>query len=641
MHRRFDSDVVTYTAADLGLGLTPEQVLASPFVVTERVPHIGPGSQQPYSLRSVLRSALYERLRTDRTNTFRQAHRIAATYYHQPLEPLRTDRLTWYVHEVRHLAAFREELATERLATFAHDSLVAGHAEVAGRAAAAVASTAVSSAAQSLAGIIQAVAKILNDPAHVERATVVTLDDLLARHGTPSDPASVRLVLLARDLVVHCTERPAPVTPLTALVVPDAASAVDPRGMPVLGGELRLLEDLTQPSRIITTRTHRVELTSRTAVLHQVTTKLATEDRPGRNMVLADLLPADTWDRLDSIEVSERGVRTAHVLRATETARVVAHGVGRLLGPGDRSTGDGARAELSRRLGALGWYSETEELTALLRRSRQAEGVEDFLRERIAGLMRYTPLVVLLDVYPGLPSEVVYGYQENCTTRRIGWGGVVVSVDLTVPSVVRNRLEFVTPDGLVPVEVEETEDARLVPVRNGQVSPSVQRFDLRGIRRAEDDESDSTARIEVDLGYRLPDREFKGVLNTACLCMALSSLALLLLFANIALLSVVGTVIASVGVLADISRDGSHHAEDEPLHIYAGKRLRVLRQSNAAAAIAAAAVPNAGSLTGSLVASGVAFLYCLATCFIVLSVRRTALRPLPTMTRPGHRTLSD
>ncbi|MFB6551936.1 hypothetical protein [Streptomyces sp. NPDC056405] len=629
VHQWFSTDVVAYTAADLGVDVAPERVVASPFVVKDRVPYVEPGNHPQFGVRSVLRTALHERLRIDRPTTYRQAHRIAATYYHQPIDPLRTDRLTWYVHEVRHLAAFRVELATERLAVFAHETLIAGYAEAAGRAAAEVAEASVTPSARLLAEIIQAVARILNAPAHAERGTVVMLDDLLARYGTPPDPAATRLVLLARDLVVHYTERPAPATPLTALVVPDAATTVDPRGMPVLGSELRLLDDLSQPSRTITTRTHRVALMSSTVALHQITTRLATEDRPNRSMVLADLLPEDHWDRLDGLHLSERGVRPVHVLRANETVRLVARGVGRLLGAGEQSAGNSTRAELSRRLGSLGWHSETEELTALLGRTRHADDVEEFLRERIGSLMRYTPLVALLDVHPGLPSEVTYDYREDCITQRVGWGRVVVSLNLTLPVVVRNRLEFATPEGLVPADVLSAEGAQLVRVRNEQTAPMLQQFDVDTVRPTEDRESDSMAHIEVDLGYRLPDREFKDVLGTAYLCMALSALALLLLLANIALVSVVGTVLASVGVLVDVSRDGTHHDSNEPLHVYAGKRLRLLRRSNAVAAIAAAAAPNAGSLLGSLVTSGVAFMYCLATCFIVVGVRRAALRPLP------------
>ncbi|MYV51695.1 hypothetical protein [Streptomyces sp. SID3212] len=629
VHQWFSADIAAYTAANLGLGLTAEQVTASPFVVADRVPPAGPGSEPQYGIRSALRTALNERMRSRRPTAYRHAHRIAATYYTQPLHPLRTDRLTWYVYEVRHLAAFRPELATARLAAFAHDALVAGCAEAAGRAAAEVAAVSPRPGDQSLAGIIESVAAILNAPSQVEHATVVALDGLVARSGTPSDPATTRLVSLARDLVVYYTERPAPVVPLTAQVVPSAAAVIDPRGMPVLGGDLRLLEDLAQPSRIITSRTHRVELKSSTAALHQVTTRLATEDRSGRSVILVDLLPRSSGDRLDALRLSDRGGRGVIVLGAGEMVRVLAQGLGRLLNTGEPPGGGSTRAELSRRLDALGWDSGTDGLAALVSRTQQADDVEDFLRERFDDLMHYTPVVALLDVHPGWTSEVTYGDQRESTTRRDGWGRVVVSLTVTVPVAVRNRLEFVTPDGLEPADVRAAEDVGLVRVGNERTSSTLQQFDVD--RASGDGEDESVARIEVDLGYRLPDREFKGVQRTALLCMALSALALLLLFANIALVAAMATVLTAVGVVADMQRDGPHHDNDEPLHVYAGKRLRLVRRTDAAAAIAAVTVPNSGSTGISLVTSGIAFVYCFATYLLVLSAKRASHRPLAPM----------
>lgn len=636
VHQWFSLDIAAYTAADLGTDVRPEEVVASPLVVEDRTPRSEPEDDPRYGIRSILRTALNERMRTERPATYRRAHRIAATYYHQPLEPLRTDRLAWYVHEVRHLAAFRTEQAAERLAAFAHSALASGYAEAAGRAAAGLAAASSAPADQALAAIIKAVAEILNAPAHVQHGTVVLLDDLLARYGTPADPTVTRLVLLARDLVVHYTERPAPVTPLTALVVPEASATIDPRGMPVLGGELRLLEDMTQPSRTITTRTHRVELPSSTTAMHQITTKLATEDRPGRSMVLADLLPADRWDRLDLLRLHERGVGQLNVLRASETVRAVARGVGRLLDTGEEATGSSTRAELSRQLNSVGWHSGTDELTALLRRTRQAEDVEGFLRERIAGLMRYTPVVALLDVYPGLPSEVTYGYQEDYTTHRLGLGGVVISMTLALPLEVRNRLEFAVPDGLEFAGVQASEGVRLLPVRNEGTTSRVEQFDVENDSGGDE----NMARITVDVGYRLTDRDFTDVVKTACLSMIISLSALLLLVAEGALVPVVGSILASVVAVLDLARDGAQHDRNVPLHVFAGRRLRVLRQSNAVAAIAAATAPNANSLVGSLFASGVAFMYCLLTCVVVIGARGDSGRLLSAMASPARRTLT-
>ncbi|CAM5450030.1 hypothetical protein SALBM135S_01880 [Streptomyces alboniger] len=161
---------------------------------------------------------------------------------------------------------------------------------------------------------------------------------------------------------------------------------------------------------------------------------------------------------------------------------------------------------------------------------------------------------------------------------------MVVTVPVTVLRVIRNRLELRTPPGLVATGVQERSGAELVPVRTTHIdTAAVQRFDLRTGRPHGEDENgddDGTARIEVDLGYRLPDREFNDALKTAGLCMTLSLIAVFLMLASPALLSVIGTVLASLGVLVDIFRDRTLHDDNEPLHVHAGKRLRLLRQSN-------------------------------------------------------------
>ncbi|PWK66860.1 hypothetical protein BCL76_110346 [Streptomyces sp. CG 926] len=636
VHQWFTADVVTYTAADLGVGVQAERVYASTFVVVDRALfgtfETPSHDDQQYGVRPVLRDALYQRMRSDRPAAYRQAHRIAATYYHQSLNPLRTDRLTWYVHELRHLAAVRPELASRRLAAFAHGALIAGYAEAAGRAAAVVADASPVLDDRLLAGIIQGLAEILNAPTQVEHGTVIQLDSLLARYAVPLDPAATRLVSLARDLVTYYTERPDPVTTLTALAAPGVTAAVDPRGLPVLGGELRLLQDIAAPSRAITARTQRVELDSTTVALHQVTTKLATEDRAGRTMVLADLVPWSREDRLEGLRLSERGSRPVTVLGPNEMVRAVARGVHRLLDAGGEPTENSTRAELARRLGTLGWRSGTDELTALLDRTRQAQDVDESLRRRVGGLMRHMPVVALLDVHPGLPSEVTYEFQEDCTTRRVGWGRAAVSLSLTLPREVRNRLEFVTPDGLAPAGFWQRSGDPLVPVHSERSVSALQRFDVEGAGGTEDDDGEGMARIEVDLGFRPTDQEFGDVQRTGALCMLISVTAFFLLFLlqGTAMWTVLATVVASVGLLVDFSRDRVQHHGSEPLHVYTSKPLRFIRNSNAVVAIAAAAVPNAntGTLFASLIVSGVAFFYCLGTCVVVAGVRRAAARPL-------------
>ncbi|WP_129308378.1 hypothetical protein [Streptomyces sp. L2] len=635
VHQWFTVGLVAHTAADLAVAVTPEGVFSTPFVVKDRVPFpAGPSGERQYGIRSVLRVALHERMRTERPELHRQAHRIAATYYNQPLEPLRTDRLTWYVNEIRHLSACRPRLAAERLTAFAHASLVAGYAEAAGRAAAEVAAGSPAADDQALAGIVEAIAQILNAPAHVEHGTVVLLNDLLTRY-TPAGPAANRLVLLARDLVVHYTERPDPVTPLTALVAPDATAVVDARGVPVLGGELRLLEDLAHPARTIRTRVHRVELPSSKVAEHRVTTTLATEGRrAGRGVVLVDVLPRDNWHQLNSLKLSERGTRNVDVLRAPDAARTVAQGLGRLLDADSPASGASGRAELSQRLSSLGRFGGEDELHDLLDRTRRSDDVEELLRNRAAELMRYTPVVALLDVYPGVPAEVSYEQQEECTVRRDGLGRAVVSVPLVLPLELHNQLEFVAPHGLEPVFPPVAPGVHFTPVRGARPGTAVQQFEVE----AEDREEDGTARIHVDLGYHLPDREFRGARRTAALCMAASLLPpLLLLIFSTSLATFYGSVIATIVAFVETPKDGFHQEAIEPLQVYAGRRLLRLRQSNTLVAVTSAVA--APTIAVSVFVSLAAFLWCLGTSLFVGRAWRRSTRPLEGPSSSARRTL--
>ncbi|GAA1194355.1 hypothetical protein GCM10009664_69310 [Kitasatospora gansuensis] len=618
VHRWFDAELVAHTADALGVEVTPEQVTASPFVVEDRAPAVDPEEAPRYSLRPVLRTALTARLAAERPTVLRQAHRIAATYHHQELEPLHTGRLGRYILEINHLASYQPEFALRRLASFAHVALLAGYPEAASRPAAATL-PALAPADRPLPEIIAAVAEILNAPAQVEHGTLLRLDDLLARYDAPANLAATRLVLLGRDLVTYFTERPESATALTALVAPDLTTAIDPRGVPVLGSELQLLEDLTRPARTITNRTHRVELTSSGTCRHQVTTKLDAGDRAGRRMVLADVLPAGRWEDLDHLNPSERGARPVSVLGTEDTVQVVAKGVRRLLDTHERAGDDSSRAELSRRLGHLDAQSNADDLTTLLDRARQTEEVEGFLRERIGELMRYTPVVAMVDVHPGLSSELSYGYEDECTARRTGLGGVVVSLELTLPLELRNRLQIVPPPGMVLAGEPQADGARLVPVRTEQPATAPQQFDISP--------GEGTARIRVDLAYRLADSEFTNVVRTAGLSMLISVIALLLLVADRNLVPILGTIMAAVIGMLNGSREGATPNEGVPLHVHAGKRLRALRTTHTAAAVMATTAPNIDSVPVSLATSGTAFLIGLVTCVMVLLSRRTSARP--------------
>lgn len=651
VHDWFGAEVIEYTSEALGLGVATERITGSPFVAEDQVPHFGPDQAVPYVIRPFLRSALVDRLRTERPEAYRQAHELAAAHFHQSLEPLRTDRLERYIKEVRHLAAARPEKAFVRLSSFAHSALMEGCSEAAGRAATAAVDTAVSPSFDevSLTRIIKAVAEILNAPAHVEHASVMELDDVISQYRLPTDPAASRILLLARDLVTYYTERLAPVVPLTAMVVPDAVTTVDPRGLPTLWNELRMLQDLAQIAGTITSRTHRMEFVERDSAHHRVSTKVSALVAAGsqpqpRVPVIVDLLRWDADRFLDGLHLSERNGRTLNMLTSTDVKLQIARGVYRLMDSDDSRAEPTSQGEIARQLHALAWSNETDEITSVLQRAAETDALEPDLRRRIGGLIQYMPLVALIDAHPGMSSEVTYEFDKGCRTERIGWGQVKVSVGLSFPPEVRrNRLEVVTPDGLDPVGRPEVRGGVHLRAESADDDlDGVQEFTLYAGTR--DDENDWTtgdriADAQLELRYVSPRKDFRNVLRTSGFCLLVSLTALFLPFVlDPSLWSQVASVVASALLVVDssrgIRRDTDGHGES--LRTYANKPLRVVRITNVVAAIVAATSANTNVVLGQSLAGG-SFLVCTVSFAAVWRAATQRRRLLPDETQRHRR----
>ncbi|MFJ7960586.1 hypothetical protein ACIQ62_30270 [Streptomyces sp. NPDC096319] len=662
VHDLIDAPLVGYTARALGLAIGHGEVVANPFVQKDTLAPAWPGDDEDgndepeavtYVLRTFFRTALTDRLREAAPDRLARAHRLAAAYYHQPLEPLRTDRLDRYVKEARHLAAVRPDASVTRLAAFAHRALLAGRAEAAGRAATATVNglAAPVPQAHSLADIIRSIAEILGAPDRAEQGTLMTLEQRLAEHPPSRDPAVSRIVLLGADLVAYYTERTAPTPSLTASVMPAALTTVDPRGLPAAPGwdELRMLQELDGISATIRTRTHRLEFPDRTVARHEVRTKLSAlvgmeVHAAPRMPVIVDLVPWDEDRFLDDLHLKDRNGRPLNMLTSTDVKLQIARGVHRLLtSDGDAEPAPGR--EIARSLQALAWSPETEEITAVLRQAARNDDLDDGQRWRIDRLIRYMPVVALIDAHAGMSSEVSYDYDGKSRVTRIGWGAVLVSAELTFPlEVPQNRLHVVTPEGLEaagsPLVAESAEIRRLV---EADVTDGVQEFvlDTREDAASAWERGERLARIHVELPYVLPRENFVRALGTSGLCMLVSwAAAVLQVFLNPFVWAQVGSAALAAGALVVESlRKGHRGGERSPDSLYAvaDKPLNIVRRVGIVMAIVALATTPLGNGVGFAVSATAGFV-CAVLAMAVLTRMHRRYR-LVTGGRPGGREL--
>ncbi|MFE2559348.1 hypothetical protein ACFXGT_25610 [Streptomyces sp. NPDC059352] len=646
VHDLFDPPLVVYTARALGLGIGTREVAANPFVQKDAIAHPWAADEEEperaaYVLRSFFRSALTTRLRETAPDRHARAHRLAAAYYHQPLEPLRTDRLDRYVKEVRHLAAVRPEASVTRLASFAHSALLAGRAEAAGRAASAAVNGLADPTPEAvpLARIIRSVAEILSAPDRAEHATVMALEQHLAEHPPSQDPAVARIVMLAADLVVYYTERRAPAPSLTASVMPAAVTTVDPRGLPATPGwdELRMFQELDAISATIMTRTHRLEFADRSIAHHHVRTKLSAQvgveaQATPRTPVIVGLVPWEEDRFLDDLHLRDRNNGPVNMLTSTDVKLQIARGVHRLLTP-DGESGTAPGRELARSLQALAWSPETDEITSVLRRAAEDEELGDRYRWRIRRLIRYMPVVALIDAHPGMSSEVSYAYDGKYRMDRIGWGAVRVSTEVVFPQEVpQNRLHVVTPDGLeVAGPPRVSENAEIRRLVEADATDDVLEFSLDTTEGAEAawERGERLTTIQVELPYVLPRENFVRALVASALAMVVSVAAAVLptlLDPNV--WAQIGSVVFA-GVYLVVDNLRGHRGSDagpDDLRTFADRPLSYVRRTSIGVAAGAVVTANLGNVVGVAlsVVGGVVCAFLAAAVLARMRQRRLA-----------------
>ncbi|MFE6059316.1 hypothetical protein [Streptomyces sp. NPDC056431] len=632
VHDVLDRQIIGYTARALALDIGAEQVAAHPFVRPDALSGVRADDEERYVLQRGFRTALIDRLRAQFPERHDRAHRLASVYYHEPLEPLRTDRLDRYVKELRHLAAVRPEAAVTRLASFAHSALLGGHAEAAGRAATAVTRLHPPAPEASLvAGTVKAVAEILSAPDNADHHTVMALDRLLSEHPLPQDRAAMRIVMLGSDLVAYYTERRTPSPSLTAAVMPAAVTTVDPTGLPAGRGwdEFHMVRELREISATITTRTHRLAFTEKNVAHHEVRTKLSAvigADPHGapRRPVIVDLVPWHHDTFLDGLHLRDRNGRPVNMMTSTDVKTHVAREVHQLLTSGGEPESDSGGA-LVRRLHALAWTSETDEITAVLQRAAESGSLGDAVRERIRGLIRHMPVVALVDTHPGMSSEVTYAYDEPCEVRRTGWGAVSVSTHLRVPPEVRqNRLDVVTPAGLELAGPPRTRGEADIRLLSGTDAPGgVREFSLDIAAYAE--HGDRLSTVVVDLPFVVPRALFSRTLltSTVCTLIALAS-GLLSFVVDPSIWPQIVSLLAAGGLGVDniqkIRRAGE--AEVVDLRTHAEKPLNRVKFVSIGMALGAALMANLGNGAGQILSFAAALTCAVLSGIVFLRMLR-------------------
>ncbi|MFE2141505.1 hypothetical protein ACFXA3_07065 [Streptomyces sp. NPDC059456] len=461
MYDWFDPDIVEYTADALGVPADSGPLVRLPVVESRPMAAV-----EEFRLPPLLRKDLLDRLGAEEGATLGRAHRLAAAYYHQPLDPFRTDRIGWYVAQVHHLACSNPDRALNRLAAFSHTALLAGHPEAGSRAAAA----ALNSGAESrdltvLAEVVRSVALILAARTDVEGRVIVRLDGLLAGARPPHDLAAARIGRLARDLVTYYSERRAPVPTLTAALAPAAARGAERRGMPEVSASLSVAEEFAHFPHTVMRRDHMVEVVGRRKTRHSVTSTLHASGT-GSTRAVIDIFPWDYGETLDKLDIRDANGGVVPSLKRVEVQSYIANAVSYWLaddGGDDGDEGDGEHAgaaagrgrgievrashrEISSALSSAVQSRQHETVAALLETATEATRGD--LGDRIRAATRHLPLVADLDTAYGTSPRLRYGYDGACVLRRHGLIGVTAELELCLPTEARNQLAVPTPDGV-------------------------------------------------------------------------------------------------------------------------------------------------------------------------------------------------
>ncbi|MET9962466.1 hypothetical protein ABZ128_25955 [Streptomyces sp. NPDC006326] len=634
----FDPAIVAYTADALGLAADTAGLLGLPMVEARPL-----AATEEFRVRPLLRKDLVERLGEEGVPTLGRAHRLAAAYYHQPLDPFRTDRVGWYVAQIRHMAWAGPGSALNRLAAFSHTALLAGHPEAASRAAAEALKAGPQGGGadagrrelSSLAQVVRAVALILA-ASEVEDRTIVDLDGLLAGARPPRDLAAARIHRLARDLVTYYSERLAPAPTLSAALVPGAVRGVERRGAPEISASLSIAEEFAHFPHTVMRRDHVVELVGRHKARHAITSTLYMQatGEPTTHAVV-DIFPWDAGDDLDRLDVRDANGGVVPSLKRIEVQAYIANAVSYWL------SDDSASTEISRSLSAALRSRQHETVEALLRTATEA--TEGDLGHRIRAATRYLPLVAQLDTGYGTSQRLRYGYDGGSTLQRHGLIGVSAELDLVLPTQAPNHLTVPAPEGVElagigfgdrnwVLEPVSARSDRHEEAQEGLPDQFLVRF-----RDSGDDDSSSAppshrlARTTMQLLYVPRRKDIRRVVRVNLLCLGICLLAVGLPFLVdhdvwSSLIPGLATAFVLVEPLIQ-SRRPHASGQHEEIHAYANRRLNVIYAVNVLAALLATSAAPANQVEVFLSLSLSALAACLASTVVLLScmARRRAL----------------
>ncbi|MEV0990701.1 hypothetical protein [Streptomyces sp. NPDC049949] len=646
MYDWFDPDIVEYTADALGVPADSGPLVRLPVIEARPL-----AATEEFRLRPLLRKDLLDRLGEEEDGTLRRAHRLAAAYYHQPLDPFNTDKIGWYVEEVRHLACSHPDRSLNRLAAFSHTALLAGHPEAASRAAAAALKSGADTRELTLlAEVVRSVALVLAAQAEVDGRAIVRLDGLLAGSRPPRDLAAARIGRLARDLVTYYSERQAPAPTLTAALALEAGRRPERRGMPEVSASLSVAEEFAHFPHTVMLRDHVVEVVGRRKASHSITSTLYASGTHDTRAVI-DIFPWVYGETLDKLDIRDANGGVVPSLKRVEVQSYIANAVSYWLadegadasdtGPartgGDAGRGRGVEVHASHReislaLGSAVQSRQHETVATLLERAVEVTGGD--LGARIRAATRYLPLVAELDTSYGTSPRLHYGYDGKCVLRRHGLLGVSAELDLCLPTEARNQLTVPTPEGVELAGIT-TSDPRwaVEPVLapsdwdDGAPQGLPEQFDVSFADFAEGEGPSGEGSHRVGLTklrlYYLPRRkDVRRVtwVNLLCLlvCLAATILELFMEFAEWSGVIPVAVVMASL--VEQVQNRRQHPSGSaEVLHAYASRRLNLINAAGMVAALLATSALSVGTPAVSLSVTVSSFAVCLATTCVLLA----------------------
>ncbi|MFE5768800.1 hypothetical protein ACFQ7O_10655 [Streptomyces sp. NPDC056485] len=674
MYDWFDPDIVAYTADALGVPAD-----SGPLVRLSVVEPRPMAAGEEFRLRPLLRKDLLDRLAEEECATLRRAHRLAAAYYFQPLDPFNSDKIGWYVEQVRHLASSNPDRALSRLAAFSHTALLAGHPEAASRAAAA----ALTSGAEVreltlLAEVVRSVALVLSAQAEVDNRAIVRLDGLLSGSRPPRDLAAARIGRLARDLVTYYSERQAPAPTLTAALALEAGRNSDRRGMPEVSASLSVAEEFAHFPHTVMRRDHVVEVVGRRRAKHSVTSMLYASGTQNTRAVI-DIFPWDYGETLDKLDVRDPNGGVVPSLKRIEVQSYIANAVAYWLaedgGEGGGEDGDGgdpgagegpdgnarrgagpgrvevraSHREMSLALSSAVQSRQHDAVATLLETA--TEGTGGLLGDRIRAATRHLPLVAELDTAYGTSPRLHYEYEGTCVLRRHGVLGVSAELELCLPTEARNQLAVPTPEGVDLAGIETTDDRWVldpVPSRSdwedGGPQGLPEHFVVSHADPAEGGGSGGegphrVARTTLRLYYVPRRKDVRRVtwVNLLCLlvCLAATALEIFVQYAEWSGVIPFAVIVASLLEQLQTRRQHPSGGSAEVLHAYASRRLNAINTTGMIAALLATAALSVGTPAASLSLTVFSLVVCLASTAALANVtwRRHPLEASPAAPR--------